>query len=236
MIDVVKALGKSCISYPAIAFWCWVSHPIIYFILSYGIAVATEGFIFDSLPLEYEFRKYTEYIHLIDISTYSQTIVLVQIYYFILRYFKRCSTHAAPRASTKFRYYQKLIIYPMILNIITIVANILIDAEGNPTIFLANYFILMLSEMVFIHIYNQVYIIEQGEIFPPGWGGDIIIVISYIIVFIALVCKLTFSSKNLITFLAPYFKILLCIFLSFKRIVITVGALGNRFIKLPEVL
>lgn len=248
---LLKGLCFSFCAYPAIVFWLWIAIPIS-LTCCYGMSVVSGEISLSNLPLEYYFLLIPEIKLFSQVASFIQTLTFIQVYYSIRRYIKKCMTHAAPRASIKFKTYYNIVIYPIYINIISSFLLCFVTPKSSSlftihplnnqmpnkytVIYIILYFLSYGCELSIIYIYNRVYTIMEGDLRPNGWVADIFICLGFLINFIALIEETCFHTKSWLLIIAPWVRLIWGWLSSFKRIIVTIGVNGNKFIKVPEEL
>lgn len=232
--DLVIGLIKSVFHYPSLIFWIWVLSPALDVLIYLVFMFFDRPFTFSTVPMQYEAYNFT---HLQSAYTFISCFMFfndIQIFYFIRRAFTKCITHAAPRAKVIFSYYSRLMLAPMIINLVANFLKNFINPKLNPLIYFGNYVLISTSNLAIIYCFNQMDKLREGIIRPIGWYVDIFLYVSYAIIIPCIYMSLIHNCKNWYRILGSYMYIIVAGELIAKYTLIASETLGNRFLRLPE--
>ena len=234
----IKTFSKTFFSYPSCMFWASIINPYIALVISYFMYFNKYPLDFHNFPIETFLFQYQSSKIILQTSGIFQIIFIINVFFYVRRFFIKSIRSAAPLAKITFEKYTKLIIIPIFFYLISYLICLFLNSEEYQLLYLFILLVSYFSYFMYIFCFNQMNMVKEGKIYPSGFGADIVILISFIFYFPLLFYLIFFfnsSKDSFICTICAFSQMLFNFSLTIKNIIIAFKTLENKFSKLQDI-
>ena len=234
IIEVLESMFRSFFFFPSGIFWMTALLPIIGFVITTILNFQTEQPLNCFIPTPSSLLL-TKYSYFLKIGEILGILAFVRIHFIIQRYYKYVIPKAASAAKVKITKFLEIETFVSLIIFIFKIIFLLSHPKKHFYLHHLSLYAYFLTNTAFHWIVNNLNLIRNGELYPPGFGLDIASLLLNILGMPLFLWAASsgnyFSQYYTITAIIPdaLFAIT-CI----KFIYIGIIILGDKFIEFPD--